>query len=422
MPKLTAAGVRSEARPGRHNDGDGLYLFVRQSGSKSWVLRYRDGPRLRDMGLGAYPGVSLAEARERARKAREVRRDGSDPIGSRRAQRRAREQAALEAEALAFQAVTERYISRHEASWRNAKHRAQWRSTLTSYVYPVIGKLHVAEINRSDVLRVLEPIWSRVPETASRVRGRMETILDFAAARGWRDATNPARWRDLRHDLPAASKLRPERNQAALPWEKMPEFMVALRRLPGTSARALEFLVLTAARTSEVLQARWREVDLEAAVWAIPASRTKTGKLHRVPLSRQAISVLRSMQTLATSPEDYLFPGQRPRQPLSAMALLMLRRRMQGAGQTLRWTDAEGRSITVHGFRATFRTWAGEATTTPREVVEAALAHTLKDKAEAAYVRTDLLERRRALMEAWSGHCGSASASDPTAISVQVGN
>ena len=405
MPKLTAARVRTETQPGRHNDGDGLYLFVRSGGSKSWVLRYRDGQRLRDMGLGAYPEVSLAEARERARKARENRRDGVDPIASRRAQRRAREQAAADADALAFQAVAERYIGRHEGSWRNAKHRAQWRSTLTSYVYPVIGKLHVAEIGRPDVLRVLEPIWSRVPETATRVRGRIETILDFAAARGWRDGSNPARWRDLRHDLPAASKLRPERNQAALPWEKVPAFMAALRQLPGTSARALELLVLTATRTSEVLEARWREVDLEAAVWTVPAIRMKAGKAHRVPLSQQAVSVLRLMQPLATGPDDYLFPGQKPRRPLSAMALLMLLRRMQGSGTLPRWTDPEGRPITAHGFRATFRTWAGDATTTPREVVEAALAHTLRDKAEAAYVRTDLLERRRPLMDAWSEHC-----------------
>ena len=420
MPKLTAARVRTETQPGRHNDGDGLYLFVRSGGSKSWVLRYRDGQRLRDMGLGAYPEVSLAEARERARKARENRRDGVDPIASRRAQRRAREQAAADADALAFQAVAERYIGRHEGSWRNAKHRAQWRSTLTSYVYPVIGKLHVAEIGRPDVLRVLEPIWSRVPETATRVRGRIETILDFAAARGWRDASNPARWRDLRHDLPAASKLRPERNQAALPWEKAPAFMAALRRLPGTSARALELLVLTATRTSEVLEARWREVDLEAAVWTVPAIRMKAGKAHRVPLSQQAVSVLRLMQPLATGPDDYLFPGQKPRRPLSAMALLMLLRRMQGSGRNPRWRDAEGRPITAHGFRATFRTWAGDATTTPREVVEAALAHTLKDKAEAAYVRTDLLERRRPLMDAWSEHCGGGRMVDPAPILLQA--
>ena len=297
---------------------------------------------------------------------------------------------------------------------------AQWKSTLTTYAYPSMGAQDVAAIDRVAVLDVLEPIWTRAPETASWLRGRIETVLDYAAAKGWRTEANPARWRDLRHDLPAPKKVKPVANQPALPWQQMPAFMADLRKREATAARALEFVILTAARTTEVLGAVWREVDLAEATWTIPARRMKAARPHRVALSPTAVAVLGHMKPLATKPDSFLFPGQRAGSRLSGMALLMLLRRMQKADDESpddepprpRWADAEGRAITPHGFRATFRTWAGDRTSFAREIVEAALAHTVKDKVEAAYARTDLLDRRRALMAAWADYSGGGSGAD----------
>jgi integrase len=423
--KLTAAKVKAESRPGRYNDGAGLYLLVRPDGRKGWVLRYRLAGRQRDMGLGAHPEVGLAAARQAAKEARDRLRAGADPIEARAAERAALARKVADAGERTFRAVAERYVARHEPSWRNDKHRAQWRSTLVSYAYPRLGDRDVAGIDRAAVLEVLEPLWSRAPETASRLRGRIEAVLDHAAARGWRTAPNPARWRDLRHDLPAPGGLKPVAHQPALPWPRLPGFLAELRARPATAARALEFAVLTAARTGEVLGATWREVDLESATWTVPARRTKAARPHRVALSPAALAVLEQMRPLAAGPDSFVFPGQRRGRPLSNMALLVLLRRMQrpaakaGSGRIPdgnagpRWADAEGRPITPHGFRASFRTWAGNATGFPREVVEAALAHAVKDKVEAAYARGDLLERRRPLMQAWADHAGGRGGARP---------
>ncbi|WP_035484886.1 tyrosine-type recombinase/integrase [Geminicoccus roseus] len=417
--KLSAVRARSETKPGRYNDGNGLYLLVRPDGRKGWVLRYRLGTKQRDMGLGSYPEVSLATARQSAAEAREKLRSGEDPITARKVGRAALARQVQDAEQRSFQVLAERYIAKHEATWRNPKHRQQWKNTLATYAYPQIGKQDVAQIDRADVLAILEPIWTKTPETASRLRGRIETILDFAASDGLREATNPARLADLRHALPNVRKLQPVENQPALPWRKLPAFMAELRKRPATAARALEFLILTAARTNEVMGATWHEIDEEHGIWTIPGKRMKSGRQHRVALSSAALAILKQMAPLRKKSDDYVFPGPRPKSPLSSMAFLMLLRRMQGPKTNDKgrehppvWADQDGRPITAHGFRATFRTWAGDATEFPREVVEAALAHTIKDRAEAAYARGDLLDRRRALMEAWVTYVGPQP-SDP---------
>jgi integrase len=415
--KLTAAKVKVEAKPGRYNDGAGLYLLVRPDGRKSWLLRFRRGGRQRDMGLGSYPEVSLAAARDLARAGRDQLRTGADPIAARTAERAAMIRSAADADARSFRALAEGYIARHEATWKSAIHRAQWKSTLATYAYPSIGEVDVAKVDRAAVLGVLEPIWTRAPETASRLRGRIETILDYAAAKGWRDAINPARWRDLRHDLPSPKKVKPVTNQPALPWQLVQAFMIDLGSRDATAARALEFAILTAARTSEVLGAAWREIDLDDRIWTVPARRMKSARPHRVALSSGAVAILEQLKPLTTKAEDYVFPGQRSKSPLSGMALLMLLRRMQGpapsdADAAPKWADREGRAITAHGFRSTFRDWAGDRTSFAREVIEAALAHVVKDKVEAAYARSDLLDRRRPLMAAWASYCtGEALAS-----------
>ena len=409
--KLTAAKLKTLG-PGRHNDGDGLYFLVRPDGRRGWVFRFRFGDRQPDMGLGSYPDVSLAAARELARAARALLRTGINPIEARKAERAAQILAAEGANDRTFKALAERYIARHEATWKNDKHRAQWKSTLATYAYPRLGAQDVATIDRVAVLDVLEPIWTPVPETASRLRGRIETVLDYAIAKGWRTAANPARWRDLRHDLPAPKKVKPVTNQPALPWQQLPGFMAELRSREATAARALELAILAASRTDEVLGAVWREIDLAEATWVIPGRRMKAARPHRVALSPAAVAVLESMKPLATKPDSFLFPGQRPGSRLSGMAMLMLLRRMQRGDERAledeptrpRWADAEGRAITPHGFRATFSTWAADRTSYPREIVEAALAHSIKNRVEAAYQHSDLLDRRRALMAAWADH------------------
>jgi integrase len=367
------------------------------------------------MGLGAWPEVTLAEARQRVAEERERLRAGGDPISARKAERRAAAAAEAEGSKRTFQAVAESYIARHEASWRNSKHKQQWRSTLASYAYPRIGAMDVGHVDRAAVLDVLEPIWHRAPETASRLRGRIEIVLDFAASKRWRPAENPARWRDLRHSLPKPRAVKKVVHQPALPWRQMPGFIVELRGRPATAARALEFAILTAARTSEVLGATWREIDLNNGIWTVPAKRMKAFESHRVALSPPAMALLKGMQPLAARGDDYLFPGPSKRSPLSTMALLMLLRRMQrrrdeNQDQPPRWSDSEGRAVTVHGFRSSFRDWAGDASAFPREVIEAALAHRIKDKAEAAYARSDLLERRRPLMAAWAAYLAGEGA------------
>ena len=398
--KLTALAVDKAKRRGYYGDGGGLYLQVSASGAKSWVFRYKEAGRQHEMGLGPLHTIGLAEAREKARECRRVRFEGIDPIEARRTARR---RAKLEvAKATTFKQCAERYIDSHKAGWRNPKHAAQWPSTLATYAYPVFGELAVQAIDVGLVMKAVEPIWTTKPETASRVRGRIESVLDWAAARGYRQGENPARWRGLIENLlPKKTKVRRVEHHAALPYVELPEFMAELRRQEGIGAKALEFAILTVARTGEVIGAGWSEIDLERRLWVIPAERMKAEKEHRVPLSEASASILEAMQKVRES--DYVFPGGKARRPLSNMAFRMLLRRV-GRGD-----------LTVHGFRSTFSDWCSERTNFAAEVREMALAHAVGDKAEAAYRRGDLFQKRRQASEAWAKFC-SAPAISATSV------
>lgn len=391
MNKLSALHVQKLKKPGYHCDGGGLYIRVTRTGSKSWLFRYTFAQRKRDMGLGAFPSVSLAVARDAAHACRQKLASGIDPIAARHSDRRAAEVAA--AGATSFKACADAYIAAHDASWSNAKHRAQWRSTLTRYVFPVIGPLPVNDIDTALVMKILDPLWTQKPETASRVRGRIETILNWAKVRGYRAGENPAQWRGhLDQLLPARSKVRRAEHHSALPYLRVPGFLSLLRkREPTVSTAALEFLILTAARTSEVLGARWSEINLDEAVWTVPAERMKARRPHRVPLTKKAIALLQAMA--AVRRDEFVFPGSKLGRPLSQMTLLMLLRRMNFG------------HITVHGFRSSFRDWAAECSSHSREAAEMALAHALSSSVEAAYLRSDLLPQRRKLMDDWSSYC-----------------
>jgi len=387
--ELSPLEVRRLTRPGRWSVGgtDGLALQVTPSGARSWVLRVAAGGRQREMGLGSFPTVPLAEARDKARQHRALVKQGIDPIASRRA---ASSAASAERQAQkTFSEVAAQYIAQHEKSWKNAKHQAQWAATLRTYVEPSIGRLLVGDIRAAHVIGVLEPIWTTKTETATRVRSRIELVLDYAAARGYREGLNPARWKgNLDAALPNASKVAPVRHHAAVEVKEVVSFMKRLRSQDGVGARALEFAVLTAARSGEVRGTTWSEVDLKAALWTIPASRMKSGREHRVPLSKQAVKLLRSLPA-DRLPEDYVFPGMRG--PLSDMSLTAVLRRM-------------GVPATAHGFRSTFRDWVSEYTEHSGEVAEMALSHAIGDKVEAAYRRGDLLAKRVALMNDWAAY------------------
>ena len=402
--KLTALAVDKSKRRGYYGDGGGLFLQVSVSGSKSWVFRFKEAGKLHEMGLGATHTIGLAEARERARECRRLRLDGIDPIEARKV---ARAQARLAAaKAVTFKNCAERYIASHQAGWRSLAHAAQWPSTLGRYVYPVFGSLPVQAIDVGLVLRALEPIWTAKPETAGRVRGRIESVLDWATSRGYRQGDNPARWRGhLENLLPTKSKVRRVKHHAALPYAEIGEFIAQLKQQEGVAAQALEFTILTAGRTGEVIGSRWSEISLAERLWTIPAERMKSGKEHRVPLSDAARAILEQMQAIRQ--DDFVFPGGKTKRPISNMAMAMTLRRM-------------GRDdLTVHGFRSTFRDWAAERTDVPREVAEMALAHAVGDKVEAAYRRGDLFEKRRQLMDAWSRFC-TAPAGDETARMVSI--
>ncbi len=385
-----------------YHDGGGLYLQVAASGAKSWIYRYMLNGRAREMGLGPFHIISLSEARSRAAECRRLRLDGIDPIEARKAKR---DGAMLEAaKAITFDACAKAYIEAHEAGWQNAKHRDQWRNTLKTYTSPEFGALPVQAVDLRVVMKVLEPIWHTKPETASRLRGRIEAILDWATVRGYRKGENPARWRGhLDKLLPARSKVRKVEHHPALPYREIPAFTKDLRTQEGVAARALEFLILAAARTGEVIGARWEEFDLNERLWTVPAARMKAGKEHRVPLSDCAVAIIHELQK--TRLGDFVFPGQRAGKPLSNMAMLKLLDRM-GRGD-----------LTTHGFRSTFRDWAAEQTNFPREVAEMALAHTIGDRVEAAYRRGDLFEKRRELMHDWECYCLSNLSSGTSAES-----
>ena len=400
MGALAVAGISDR---GIHFVGGvkGLALNVTKYGSRSWVMRYQTHGRRRDMGLGAYPSVTLAQAREAARQARDKLRQGIDPIEDARS---ARNRLIVEQNtAVSFADAALRYVEAHEHGWRNAKHAQQWRNTLTTYANPVIGNVPARDIDTAMVLRVLEPIWTIKNETATRVRGRIESILDWAITMGYRTAANPARWKGhLEHLLARPSKVAQRSRQPAMPYAAMPAFMPSLRQQQSMSARALEFLILTGTRSGEVRKATWDEFDLEKAVWTIPAGRMKAGKEHRVPLADAALRLLQALHD--THFCDYVFPSPHSARnpallgaPLSDMALTAVLRRMQLQEHAV-----------PHGFRSTFRDWISETTTYPNEVAEMALAHTIPNKAEAAYRRGDLFEKRRQLMQDWADFLADA--------------
>jgi integrase len=386
--RLTARQVETLG-PGRHADGGNLYLAITSSGARSWLFVYRFGGRQREAGLGPVARVSLAEARQKAEEARRLLADGTDPLEARKAASEARKAAGT-----TFKTFVETYIASHRAGWSNAKHAEQWAMTLgEAYCANLQGKA-VGDIGVADVLEVLSPVWQAKPETARRVRMRLEKVLDASRVMGLRQGENPARWRgNLDHLLPKHGKLSKQHHRA-LAYADVPAFMVDLAARPAMAARAMEFLIFTAARTSETLLAQWSEVDLEARTWTIPASRMKSRREHRVPLSDGAIAVLEAVK--GKHPQ-FVFPGPSGKGPLSNMALLVLLRRMGKDGST-----------TAHGFRSAFRDWAAETTTFPSEVAEMALAHVVSNETEAAYRRGDLYDKRKALMQAWSGYLAAS--------------
>jgi integrase len=391
--------VNRANKPGYYGDGAGLYLQVSKTGSKSWIFRYVRGGKERQMGLGPVHTVTLGKAREKARDCRATLLDGGDPLEMRKA---AQLSAALErAKAMTFDDCAKAYIAAHRSGWKNARHTGQWETTIATYVSPVIGTLPVASIDTPLVVKILQPIWESKTKTAMRIRGRMESILDWATVSKYRGGENPARWRGhLDHLLADPSRVVQVEHHAALPWQEIGAFMADLRQRKGSSARALEFCILTAARSGEVRGARWDEIDLDTAIWTVPAERMKGGREHRVPLSTTAIDLLKSSPKIG----DYVFPGQRQGDgdgaTISNVSMIAVLHRM-------------GRKdITVHGFRSTFRDWCAEsaANSFPREVCEHALAHSLPDKVEAAYRRGDLIEKRKILMQVWADYCARPAA------------
>jgi integrase len=382
LNRLTARKVDTATKPGLLADGGGLWLRVGRGGSKSWAFRFMLNGKAREMGLGGLSKVGLADARKKAAPLRLLLADKVDPLERRKLEKSANTIAS--ARSMTFDECATSYIKAHEVGWRHEKHRMQWSNSLARYVSPAFGAVPVSSIDVAMVMNVLEPLWMKTPETASRVRGRVERILDWARVRGFREGENPARWRShLDHLLPARSKVRAQKHYTSLPYAEIATFMSGLRSRSGVGASALEFLILCAARSSEVADARRAEIDWAARTWTIPASRMKSGREHRVPLSSAAMAVLDRMK--ATGGE-FIFSNEPGR----------------GLGKGALAKQVKGRNCTVHGFRATFKTWATERTNFARELVEAALAHVLDDKTEAAYLRGDMIEKRRRLMEAWA--------------------
>jgi integrase len=403
MKKLPSAKqVENWKTKGRHAVGFGCYLQVTGANGRSWVFRYQQNRRPRHVGLGPVAEVTLAQARDRAMRFRQMVRDeGIDPLANRAA---ARAKASVEAaKGITFAECASRYVAAHEAAWRSSIHRRQWHNTLATYVLPVFGTLPVQAIDTALVTKAIEPIWTTKPETAGRVRGRIESVLDWAKARGYRTGENPARWKGhLDNLLPARSKVQRVEHHPALPYDKLPDFMGALQSQNSMSAQALEFLILTATRAGEVLGARWDEIDLAKNLWIIPAERMKAGREHRVPLSNRVLAILNTLpreHDLVFSTGGKLLPN---------MVMLKLARRVAGC------------DLTVHGFRSSFRDWCAERTNFPSEAAEMALAHAVGDKVEAAYRRGDLFEKRKRLMAEWASYCVEAPKAKREADNVTI--
>jgi integrase len=389
LNRLTALRVARAKKPGMLADGGSLYLRIAPGGSRQWIFRYVTNKRLRDMSLGPAHTLTLAEARERATEARKLRLDGIDPIEHKRARMAALR--AADARTITFRECCEAYLRSHDASWTSARHRAQWRSTLAQ-LYPVLGALPVQAIDTPLVLKAIKPIWGKTPVTASRLRGRLEAVLGWATVHHYRAGDNPAKWGGLlEHALPAPGKVARVEHHSALPYVNIAEFMTRVRSDTSITARALEFIVLTAARSGEAVGATWDEIDFEAKVWLVPASRMKAGRDHRVPLADAAIAVLEAMRAIRQSP--YVFPGASAGQPVRGGTVWWLANRLAG--------------VSVHGLRSSFRDWASERTNFQREVCEMALAHAILDAVEKAYRRGDLFDKRRKLMDAWAAYCAN---------------
>jgi integrase len=402
LQRLTALAISRAKAPGYLPDCGGLYLQVTESGSKSWIYRYSLAGKRREMGLGPYPTISLAAARNLAADARSLAKAGRDPIEARNAQRA--HQRLEEARSITWERAVDQFLEAHERTWRNSKHRQQWRNTLTVYASPVFEGLAVASIGTGEVTKVLDPIWQEKPATASRVRGRIERVLDWAKVRGYRDGENPARWRGhLDKVFPTKSKIRRVQHHPAVAIDDAPKIYAKLREATGMAALALRYLILTAGRAGEILGAHWSEIDLQAAIWTIPSSRMKAGHAHRVTLSQEALAVLK--KTAKYRIGERVFPSSRRGHPISSSSLL---KALHAAG---------GGLGTVHGFRSTFRDWSSERTSFSHEVSEMALAHTIGNHVEAAYRRGELLIKRAAMMEAWA----SFLLEPPSANVVQLG-
>ena len=387
LNRLSAKTVTLKKQPGLYCDGGGLYLQVTSSASKTWIFRFRSPhtQKLRDMGLGPLHSVGLPEARDKAAAQRTALLNGLDPIEAR--EQESHRKAVEAAKAVTFSQCAASYIEAHRPRWRNEKHCYQWQQTIKSYCEPVIGSLPVQNVDTGSVLKVLEPIWVSKAETANRLRGRIESVLDWAKVRGYRSGENPARWKGhLNQLLPTLSRKDRVTHYRALPFSDVAGLILKLRALPSAAARCLEFTILTAARTNEAIKARPEEFDLPNATWTIPSSRMKAKREHRVPLSPRAVEIVRGYLNLKN---EYLFPGAHSGKAISNMTMLHMLQRM-------------GLDVTVHGFRSSFRDWASERTGFPHEVCEMALAHTISNAAEAAYRRGDLFEKRRKLMEAWA--------------------
>jgi len=385
--------------PGLHAVGGapGLYLNVNPTftvsmnpASCSWIYRYSFSGKRRDMGIGSLHDLSLENARIKANELRGQVHQGIDPIEHKRQLESTNNKAKLKI--TTFQQCVNSYLDAHEDAWRNAKHRAQWRSTLETYACPLIGNLNITQVDTGLVLRILEPIWKTKTETATRLRGRIESILDWAAVRDFRSGDNPARWKGhLDKLLPKPSKVANSKHFAALPYKEISQFIQQLHIQQGIGAAALKFTILTAARSGEVRGATWPEIDLTERIWIIPGDRMKAGKIHRVPLSDAVIAIIKNMQDTRIS--DFIFPGTKEAKPLSDMSLTAVLKRMERG------------DLTVHGFRSTFKDWASETTVYPRETTEMALAHTIGNKTEEAYRRGDLFGKRAQLMDDWARYC-----------------